>query len=135
MCEVWLATKPCSTHHSFLEMLCTKPGRWKLFSYSSCLFVLNCPLDFGCAIVFLLFSCFPLKVDVLPSVFIFNPDLFSLYRFTTFEQRYTSVAFIFLNVSVPAPVTSIFYKKFCLNVWNNFTILYGIREIQEYWCQ
>ena len=41
---------------------------------------------------FCFFRCFPLIVDVFPSVLVCNPDLFSLNRFMTFEQRYTTVA-------------------------------------------
>ena len=39
---------------------------------------------------------FPLIFDVFPSFLVCNPDLFSLNRFMTFEQRYTTVAFISL---------------------------------------
>ena len=42
----------------------------------------------------LVFRCFPLTVDVFPSVLVCDPDLFSLDRFMTIEQRYTTVAFI-----------------------------------------
>ena len=58
---------------------CPKWAKRKL-SYSSFLCVLHCRLFFGCTSVFLLFRCFPLKVDVFPSVLVCNPDLFSLNR-------------------------------------------------------
>ena len=49
---------------------------------------------FCCISVFLFFGCFPLIVDVFTSVLVCNSDLFSLNRFMTFEQRYTTVALI-----------------------------------------
>ena len=49
--------------------------------------------------VFLLFRCFLLIVDVFPSVLVCNPDLFSFNRFLTFEQRYTTVAFMYKTSS------------------------------------
>ena len=79
----------------FIKISCTKPGKWQLLSYSSFLCVLHCRFVFCCTSLFLLFRCFPLIVDVFTSVLVGNPDLFSLNRFMTFEQRYTTVAFIY----------------------------------------
>ena len=44
-----------------------------------------------------LFSrCFPLIVKVFPSVLVCIPVYFSVNRFMTFEQRYSTVAFIYV---------------------------------------
>ena len=48
-------------------------------------------LYFG--VVFLLCRS-SLIFDTFPSVLVCNPDLFFLYRFINFEQRYTTVALI-----------------------------------------
>ena len=72
-----------------------------MLSYSSFLCVLQCRLFcfffcfFCCTLVFLLFCCFPLIFDVLSSVLVCDPDLFSQNRFMTLQQRYTTVAFIY----------------------------------------
>ena len=50
---------------------------------------------FCCTSVFLLFRFLLIIIDVFPSVLVFNPDLFTLYQFMTFEQRYSTVALIF----------------------------------------
>ena len=86
-------TKPGSTHHYkivFLKISCTKSGKWQLFYNSSFL----CALHF--IVVFLLCHDSLLIFDAFPSVLVCNRDLFffSLNRFISFEQRYTTVAFI-----------------------------------------
>ena len=84
---------PGLNYHFFLKMSCTKSRKWQLLSYSSFLCVLQCRFFFCyCKSVFLLFVYS--IVDVFTSVLVCNPDLFSLNRFMTFEQRYTSVALI-----------------------------------------
>ena len=79
----------------FLKMPCTKSGN------GSCnLIVCFCvalSFKFFCyTSVFLLFCCFSLIVGVFTSVLVSNPDLFSVNRFMTFEQRYTTVACIYV---------------------------------------
>ena len=49
---------------------------------------------FCCSVVFLSID------DMFPSVLVCNPNLFSLIRFFTFENRYTTVAFICLSFSL-----------------------------------
>lgn len=49
---------------------------------------------FFCTSKFLLFLCFPHINELFPLFIGCNPDLFSFKRFMTFEQCYTTVAFI-----------------------------------------
>ena len=76
----------------FLKMSCTKLGKWQLLSYSLflcvCYIVVWFLLQFS---VFVLFSFFSFYSFCRVS----GPDLFSLNRFMTFEQRYTTVALIY----------------------------------------
>ena len=60
-----------------------------------CVYCIIILFFFYCTSVFLLFRYFPLIVDVFTSVLICNPDLFSLNRCMSFEQQYTTVAFIY----------------------------------------
>ena len=80
----------------FLKMPCTKLGKLPLLYYSSFL----CMLHFN--VVFLLCRS-SLIFDTFPSVLVCNPDLFFLCRFMNFEQRYTTVAFIYPSL----------YAEFC----------------------
>ena len=94
MREIWLATKPGSIHYLLLK--CPVPDQENgscnlIVRFCVCCFV----VCLCCISVFLLFLCFPLIVDVFPSVLICNLDLFSLNRVMTFEQLYTTVAFIY----------------------------------------
>ena len=70
---------------------CTKPGKWPLLYYRSFL----CVLHFN--VVFLLCRS-SLIIDAFPSDLVGNSDLFFLYRVMNFEQRYTTVAFIWCAV-------------------------------------
>ena len=85
-------SQPSSTHHFFLK--CPVPSQengscYLIVRFCVCYIVVFCYTS-----MFLLFRCFPLIVDVFPSILVCNPILFSLNRFMTFEQRYTTVAFI-----------------------------------------
>ena len=63
---------------------------WLLLYHSSCM----CVLHFS--VVFLWCRTFPLIFDVFPSVLVCNPNLFFfLNPFMNFEQRYTTVVFIY----------------------------------------
>ena len=95
-----MASKKVQPTIFFLKMSCTKSGKWQLLSYSSFLCVLHCRLVVCCTYVFLLFRFFPVIVDVIPSVLVCNPDLFSLYRFMTFEQRYTTCTVAFIEMKI-----------------------------------
>ena len=63
-----------------LEISCTKSGLCHRLSYSSFLFVFIVVWFF---VVLLLLRCFPLIIDVFPSVLVCKPDLFSIYDFRT----------------------------------------------------
>ena len=61
--------------------------------------------SFLCAFVFVFVAlrsscCFPLIVDVFPSVLVCYPDLFSFKRFRTFEHRYTLVVYIYQSAEI-----------------------------------
>ena len=75
----------------FRKMPCIKSGKWPLLHYSSFM----CVLHFG--VVSLLCRC-SLILDTFPSVLVCNPHLFFLYRFKNFEQRYTTVAFMYAYI-------------------------------------
>ena len=82
--------KKGSTHHFFF-FKCPVPSQENWHCY---IIVRFCVLHFN--VVFLL-CCSSLLFDALPSVLVWNPDLFFfLNRFMNFEQRYTTVAFIYL---------------------------------------
>ena len=74
-------------------MSCTKSAKRQLLSYSTSLCVLHCRL----LLLFLLIRCFPLIVDMFTSVVVYHYDLFSHNQFMTFEQRYSTVAFIYMK--------------------------------------
>ena len=88
MLRVWHAIKPGSTHHFFINALYQIRKMTIVTLYCSSFL---CVLHFG---VVSLLCRSSLIFDTFPSVLVFNPDLFFLYRFMNFEQRYTTIAFI-----------------------------------------
>ena len=76
----------------YLKMSCTKSGKWPLLYFSSFL----CVLYFN--VVFLLCRS-SLIFDAFPSVLVCDSDFFFffLYRFMNSEQRYTTVAFLYVS--------------------------------------
>ena len=61
-----------------------------------------------CILMFLLCRSSPLIFDVFLSVLVCNPDLFFLNRLMNFEQRYTTIAFIyqFKSSKNPSAITN-----------------------------
>lgn len=64
------------------------------YPFFVCLFIVVFN-GWGVTSVMLLFAWYHLIVDVFPTVYVCYPDLFSFYRLMTFEDRHTTVAFIF----------------------------------------
>ena len=103
---VWLAIKSGSIHHIFFKCPMYQVRNMAIVPKKAVsMYVGVC---FYCISVFLLFRCFPLIVDVFRSVLVCNLDLFSLNRFMTFGQWYTTVAL--LNFHQKKKKKTIFYK-------------------------
>ena len=91
-----------------------------------CFYACCIVISFCCTAVFLLFRCFLLIVDVFPSILVCSPDLFSLNRFMTYEERYTTVAFIYSlkyywknSSNICMESTSNWRKSFLTLSWNH----------------
>ena len=77
--------------------------------------------------------------DMFPSVLVCNPDRFFLYRFMNFEQRYTTVVFIYVQVlsnkqSIGSGIKHSFPlasgdRKICLSSKNHISLGQSPREI------
>ena len=90
---------PCILAEFISPLFCPVPSQensryYLIDRFCVCYITVCCLLHFSV----MLFRCFPLIVDVFLSVLVCNPNLFSLNRFMTFEQRYSSVALIYVEI-------------------------------------
>lgn len=77
-----------------VTMSCKISEIWQLL-YTVRFYVSWCLLF--CNLVFLLFRCYPLIIDVFPMILVCYQDLFLLNRHMTISKRYTTFAFIFVD--------------------------------------
>ena len=109
--EVQIPLRQSSTNHLFL-----KSSQEHCSYYQKVRFYVYCiDVCFSFTSTFLLLGCFPLLVDVFPSILICR-DLFSLNRLMTIDQQqYTTVAYLFMWVIITS--CQLKYRKYDVDLY------------------